>query len=59
MVPPDVGVGAIACIYLDEMVGHSSLSAQRHFRGGAHVLLRPWEVGLPAMLGVGPSSRLV
>lgn len=31
----------------------------RPFCGGAHGLLRPWEVGLPAMSGVGPSSRLV
>ena len=30
----------------------------RAILGGAHVLLRPGEVGLPAMLGVGPSVTL-
>ena len=57
LVPPDVGVGAIACIYFGTVRLGSRLSA-RPLCGGAHGLLRPGEVGLPAMSGVGPYVTL-
>ena len=56
--PHDVGVGAIARIYLFEQVGLSTVGSAIYC-GGARVLFRPREVGLPAMLAVGPSSLLV
>ena len=53
LVPPDVGVGAIACIYLYGEVGLSSVSSATYC-AGAHVLFRPGEVGLQPCQGLDP-----
>ena len=55
--PPDVGVGAIACIYFYGEVGLSSVGSAIYC-AGVHALLRPGEVGLPATSGVGPYVTL-
>ena len=48
----DVGVGAIARIYLDEMVGHSSMSVRLFVRLRMFYFAGGWSL---ALSGVGAS----
>ena len=51
--PRHIGVGAIACIYLFEQVGLSTVSLAIYC-AGVHVLFRPGEVGLQPCQGLVP-----